>query len=1095
MSGLADLLAIDTARLDAKIGTTRGSGSFAISLRIDSPLDLLGGAGEAIRSIETIANDPGDLPASMVAGLGKIAALVPFGNIPELAHATSVLSELRDRLAPLRELSELNPRAMLNRVLSESGGLDGLFDNLTGQISSALTGELPAALEIPLAALRDLSGGKPQSGEQVASFFARFLLGLDLDTIREPWAILDGLRVQISGGAEATALEARLHALRIKVDAAGEALLGRAPDMLAILTELRPIRAEIDLLTGSVLPEALTALTLDLTAIRPADLTARLDGALAPLIAQVPVPPKGLADFILPPLRALGDGIDDLTAAALDQFFTETEAKIRATFAASEVSRLRDETRNLLAGVVGFLDTLPLAALRNRLTQALLGLEGKIAELASFSPVADLGAKMLAVSDAIDGIDLSAVSDKIDQLAGVMRDAVDAFPIEEIRDELASLQASAADAVAQLPPLIEELRVTIAGFAEQIVNVDLSGASVQAVGVVRSARDALNQALDGADLPAAALAPLGLLAGEVRKIDLSTGISGELGKIVARIDLGPALGPVQEAIDRARDALAKLSPAALLETLDAEFDKVAGALATVSPDALVAQLSAGFREAAGQIDRIDPTTLIKPLQVAFDQAIDAARVAADPAPLLAPLTSLYREIEGILDLLDPIKLLGPVVGEVTKLPMRLSAATADAVNQKLGGEAGGPLIEAPLGKFKFGDIVRPLALLVGEARSVVRDASEDALTQGLALLSEPLALLVRGGRTAGGHLEAIAAELSSRRGLVDAAAGGALGELRAALDRLARIEAGLAAGGRSSLQLNAAVVSVQLDTHVIVSFPGRERLAGAVAKLEDGLAAPELGASFRRLGNLAGSFFPEELALPGARTAILDLVDTLFDRIDPTPVADELDAIGAKLQAKFMSFAQDLARRLFRIWNTIFEELEPLMPQSIMSTLGEVTKVIRRQLSALDPVRLEAELKAVLDAVVATLEAFSPVAFAGTLTGTFDALKAKLNELDPATLLGDLDPLRAVIAEFEALRPTLVLAPLAAQAQAVDAALQGLLSFDPAAIVTGAIVRLEGEIELVVQDIEVELDGFLGDIETAGGGSGGGSESISATVG
>lgn len=488
MSGLADLLAIDTARLDAKLASTRGAGSLSVSLRIDSPLDLLGGAGEAIRSIEAIANDPGDLPEAMVAGLGKIAALVPFADVPELAQATAVLAELRDRLAPLRELSELEPRAMLNRVLGESGGLDGLLDTITGQISGALAGELPKALETPLAALRDLSGGKPQSGEQVASFFARFLLGLDLDAVRAPWEILDGLRIQIAGGAEAAALEARLNALRVKIDAAGEALLGRAPDITAILAELRPLRAEIDLLTGSVLPAALTALTLDLTAIRPADLTARLDGALAPLIARVPVPPKGLADFVLPPMRALGDGIDDLTAAALDQFFAEIEVKIREVFAASDVARLRDEIRELLAGVVGFLDTLPLSALRNRLTQALLGLEGKIAELANFSPVADLGAKMLAVSDAIDGIDLSVVRDKIDQLAGVMREAVDAFPIGEIRDELADLQASAAAAVAELPPLIEELRATIDGFAGQIVSVDLSGASVQAVGVVKRDR-------------------------------------------------------------------------------------------------------------------------------------------------------------------------------------------------------------------------------------------------------------------------------------------------------------------------------------------------------------------------------------------------------------------------------------------------------------------------------------------------------------------------------------------------------------------------------------------------------------------------------
>ena len=226
----------------------------------------------------------------------------------------------------------------------------------------------------------------------------------------------------------------------------------------------------------------------------------------------------------------------------------------------------------------------------------------------------------------------------------------------------------------------------------------------------------------------------------------------------------------------------------------------------------------------------------------------------------------------------------------------------------------------------------------------------------------------------------------------------------------------------------------------------------------------------------------------------MDRIDALFAVIDPTPIADEMDAIGALLQAKFQSFASNIAKALFKIFNAVFEELDPLLPRAMLGSVGAALDAIRGQLKALDPAILESELGEVLDAVVAAFDAYSPLAFAGTLTGTFDAIKAKLMALDPKVLLGDLDPLADVIARFGSLRPSLVLAPLVAQAEAVDVALAGLLDFSPTDILAKAIINLKAEIELVLKDIEVELDGLLGDIEAAGGG-GGGSISVSASIG
>ena len=366
------------------------------------------------------------------------------------------------------------------------------------------------------------------------------------------------------------------------------------------------------------------------------------------------------------------------------------------------------------------------------------------------------------------------------------------------------------------------------------------------------------------------------------------------------------------------------------------------------------------------------------------------------------------------------------------------------------------------------------------------------LAEGLALVGRPLALLAHAGQVAGGHLIELAAAIETRRALVDPTApDGPMAELRAALARLARVEAGLAASGRSSVQLNAAVVSIHFEAYVSISFPARQNLDTAATGLSGGLKTAEIGRSLHALGRVLADFAPPTLTLPDTEATVLARIDALFDTIDPTPIADEMDAIGIAIEAKLQSFAADIAKSLFKIWNAIFEELLPVLPQGILSALTEVMDAIRAQLAALDPASLEAELDEVLDAVVAALQAYSPAAFAGTLSTTFDAVKAKLLALDPAVLLGDLDPLAGAMDELKALKPSTVLEPLTADAKKVDDALLALLDFDPAKIVAEAIANLKAQIELVLQRIEAELDGLLGDLEGAGGGGGSASVSLS----
>ena len=700
---------------------------------------------------------------------------------------------------------------------------------------------------------------------------------------------------------------------------------------------------------------------------------------------------------------------------------------------------------------------------------------------------------MQKITDAIEKIDLGAIQARLDELKAQIQGLVDGFPIGEIKDEVEALLGAANDAVAGLPPLLDDLKAEIDGLAGQITTISLDGAAAQSVGLLQGVRGHVKDALGSGDLPEPLKAPIGLLAGEVKGIDISASIDAPLGLLVAKVDVSPLLAPVQKAVDDARRALEKLSPKALIESLDKPFGEGLAALETVSPAALVGQLSAAFEEAVEQLERASPRTLIQPLQAEFEGVLAKARAAADPAPLLAPLKSAYGELQSLLDDVDPGKLLTKLLAAVTHLPGDVSGAVSGALSQKLGEGAGLPGIPGDPA-MKFGDIIRPFAQLIAEARAVIRRAAEGTIAEGLDLLSRPLALLAQGASIAGGHTVEVAQALEARRGLVDAtAASGALPELREALARLARVEAGLAAAGRSSAELNASVASIQLDAQVIIAFPDRAALERASAGLLAGLHTPAVARGMGALGNVLGSFAPFALTLPDTGASVQARLDALFDAIDLAPIADEMDALGLTIQTRLEAFAADIAKALFRIWNTVFDEILPVLPQGLLPVISSAFDAIRDQLKALDPAVLEQELDGLLDAVVAALEAYSPAAFADSLGSAFDALKAKLQALDPATLLGDLDPLQGTIDQLKALKPSLVLAPLASEAAAVDAALARLLDLDLAAVITAAIDNLKAQIEGVVQQIEAEIDGLLGDLQAAGGGAAG-SVSVSVAV-
>jgi hypothetical protein len=153
---------------------------------------------------------------------------------------------------------------------------------------------------------------------------------------------------------------------------------------------------------------------------------------------------------------------------------------------------------------------------------------------------------------------------------------------------------------------------------------------------------------------------------------------------------------------------------------------------------------------------------------------------------------------------------------------------------------------------------------------------------------------------------------------------------------------------------------------------------------------------------------------------------------------------------------------------------------------------VRAELTVLDPAVFEQEVRDLVDALVDGLQAFSPASLAAQLNGVFDSLLDKLQQLDPAQLLGDLSPLEAVIDQFKDLRPSIVLAPLVASTQDLQAALEGVLAIDLSAALRAAFDKLRAQLEAVVAAVQAEFEALLSFLESQAGGGASVGVSVSA---
>jgi hypothetical protein len=316
-------------------------------------------------------------------------------------------------------------------------------------------------------------------------------------------------------------------------------------------------------------------------------------------------------------------------------------------------------------------------------------------------------------------------------------------------------------------------------------------------------------------------------------------------------------------------------------------------------------------------------------------------------------------------------------------------------------------------------------------------------------------------------------------------------ELRESLDELALVFETMPMAGKA--RLGPMVATIRLDVHAPALAGPLATANGTARNLTRGLAAPDLAVALGQFDETLARLVPGPLLAADLELAVADLIDALFSSLDLEPLAKEMDDAGKKIQDKFASMINQVVKGVQDIISTVIKFAEQLLPVGLLSRFHDGMERIRAEVAVLDPAVIEAEVRELVDAVVAVLNRFSPAALAGQFSGIVDALKAKLQTLDPATLLGNLGPIGKVIADFEGLRPSIVLKPLADSTADLTTALENLVPKDLTDILVQAAEKLKAALAEVVEGVEAEIQALLDYLEGLSGG--GVSVSASASVG
>ncbi len=1031
----------------------------------------------------SIPSNPAELGDAVKAMLKELEALA---GIPKLGGIGDVLGQFDGAAGVLRQIAESlggGPDAVIDRLLGDLGGLDRVVADFAGRLTDALPAGLPEAAKIPIEALTILAGGNLDASK-LADVLARFTFGVELDQLQAP-SLSIRTTLDAVAGIDLGDLAVRIPAITARARAILPMLQAPNVDVSATLSALAEVRAALDTLFAD-LPQLIGNFAAKLNGIDTTALVAKLTAALDKLSGLAPAVSFGAED-LLEPLRAMAQGIDALTAAQITQGYDDAVAMIKEKIAESGIDEVDEMIDGLFDLLVAQIERIELRRMRDQVIDALHAVEARINRF-SFGAPALLTTQLGKVQKAIAGIDTASIAARIQEIKASVEAIVGNFPIAAIAEKVGQLLDPVAEAVAALVPALEAVDAQLEDLGRQLEAIDFESAAADARALMAGIREKVQEALGSGEIPPPAKAALGVAAQGLGQIDFRAEISAPIMVKLDAIDPGILLEPLKPIVEEVRAKVAAVSPEALIAQLDGPFDDLLARLEPFKPSSIITILSQEFDRITALIDVADPRTLVQPLQGEFEQLVQRIRDTARLDPLFQPLEDLYAELQKLVELIDLGKLLESLTGKLGGLSNKMAEGAKAAVATKVGG--GAQAVAAVAAPFRLGDIVRPFAFLVRDIRTATGKATDDIIGAALTALAAPVALLDAVIDPERGFLAQLAKTVDERAAVFDLNGNGPAGELAFALRELATVMASLNLSAGAQLQLGGGVASVQLDARLTLITQARLDLETAIGNLFARLSPPELTTPLRSISAAIHETVPPALLDVSSALSVRDKLDAFFDVIDPMPLVTELDTIGENINTRFLAFADELTKGIFKMLDTILGTLDRVSPAGLAARITAGMQRIRDELAVLDPGPIKAEAQLVVDSVINVLGVFSPATIAAQVAVVFDAVKAKVETLDPATLIGDTTGLDKPFDDLAKLRPSSLLGNITGKLEEVKKALDALLDLKIGDALVAAVLRLRATIESILDDVMAEFEDLLAFL----GGEGQGSLSVEVTA-
>ncbi len=1087
----AEINALDFAAVDSALSRARNAFEQAqqLSLTDLDPTVLLGDLGPALTAAGAVKLD-----AAVVNDLGGQAlhALSGLIELPDLSGVADIVGGFEQITARLGILTEAfsgggDGTVVLDRIFAALGGslnLETMLREVTDQAARTLQVDIPDEFAAPLQALSALAGDPGPA--ELLHVLGTVLTGLDLTAVQR---LVDGagrILTLVTDAGDARPLQSAIATVELRLDAGYALMASPTPDIPALLAVIDEVGIALDAV-GVAVSGFADGLATDLrtaaNALPELDLAAALDR----LAAALPLPGEDIPRQLVESLDGMADALEQLTPEAAAAAMAAMKDEL---LAASGLDRLDDLLSGLDRGfdeAARFLERLPVRALRDDAVAAVVAAQQKVLAFDGFDFLDEAIAPIRELNATIAALDPATVTDGVDAVVAQVNGLLADIDIAPVRDAVDAVIEPLGGIVDRLVPFVQQVAEQLARVVDELNGIDFQAAGTATLDLLHGIRNQVTEAVGGGDVPEPVKVAVSTAAAVLREIDVAGEITHPFEKSVAVIDVGALISPVEGIWQVAGDALAKATPAALIAELDPPYEQFVGAVDRLSLQPLIDAVQRLFDEVIARLGHLDPRTLVAPLEREFQDVIGGLTAALDPAPLFAPLREAHGELRDTLDGIDIAATLRAVLGGLADMPHQMSSRLGQRLQ---GGLSGAVPVPVPGDGFRLGDVLRPLALFLGEVRDRLADLSGDALEPALA----GLATATRGLRAltdpADGFAVRLGDALDARLAWLDPNAGdGPPTRLRRDLESFRLAVAALDVDAAASVQLNAATSGVQLDTRVSAAVD--PQLTSHVARLRQTSDSATLGRSLRVLARALDAALPVELVSGtlDPTTATAAFLDAVFDRIDPSALADQLDAIGSRIESRFVALADALADGLFQLVGSLFAGIEQLMPEAVIDRLQAGLDRVLANVEVFDPAVVEEAVRGVIHAAISLLGLHSPAALAAELGHVFDTCITQLRSVSPATLFADTDPFAPIKAQLETMRPSAVLAPLVAKTKSFGTALDTIAAID-LQFALGIVDEIRQTFTAVLDGVQREWDALLDELARISDGA-----SVSVSVG